>query len=284
MAKSRLHQLAERGQSVWIDFLSREFVHGGELAPHDRRGRRHRHHLEPFDLPVGDREGARVRRADEGAARDDRRPGRDLLRARGRRRARRVRRAAAGLGARRTGRTATSRSRSTRRSRTRPTRRWSRRSRCTTQVDRPNVLIKIPATRRGPARDRGLDRARRLDQHHADLLARALRGRRRGVHPRPRAARRRRRRPVEGRVGRVVLRLAHRHRDRQAARRGRQHGAAGQARRRQREARLQALPGGLRRPALGGARREGRDRAAAAVGLDLDEEPGLSATRSTSRS
>src|SRR5262245_11711930 len=32
MAKSRLHELAERGQSVWIDFLSREFVHGGELA------------------------------------------------------------------------------------------------------------------------------------------------------------------------------------------------------------------------------------------------------------
>src|SRR4249919_1475402 len=31
MAKSRLHELAERGQSVWIDFLSREFVHGGEL-------------------------------------------------------------------------------------------------------------------------------------------------------------------------------------------------------------------------------------------------------------
>src|SRR5262245_27127405 len=32
MAKSRLHELAERGQSVWIDFLSRKFVHGGELA------------------------------------------------------------------------------------------------------------------------------------------------------------------------------------------------------------------------------------------------------------
>jgi transaldolase len=35
VAKSRLHQLAERGQSVWIDYLSREFVrgttHGGEL-------------------------------------------------------------------------------------------------------------------------------------------------------------------------------------------------------------------------------------------------------------
>ena len=31
MSTSRLQQLAERGQSVWIDFLSREFVHGGEL-------------------------------------------------------------------------------------------------------------------------------------------------------------------------------------------------------------------------------------------------------------
>jgi transaldolase len=27
-----LHELAERGQSIWIDFLSREFVHGGGLA------------------------------------------------------------------------------------------------------------------------------------------------------------------------------------------------------------------------------------------------------------
>jgi transaldolase len=32
MAKSRLHELAARGQSVWIDNLSRELVHGGGLA------------------------------------------------------------------------------------------------------------------------------------------------------------------------------------------------------------------------------------------------------------
>ena len=32
MAKSRLHALAERGQSIWIDNLSRELVHSGELA------------------------------------------------------------------------------------------------------------------------------------------------------------------------------------------------------------------------------------------------------------
>jgi transaldolase len=32
MAKSRLHQLAEYGQSVWIDFLSRDMLRSGELA------------------------------------------------------------------------------------------------------------------------------------------------------------------------------------------------------------------------------------------------------------
>jgi len=32
MAKSRLHQLSELGQSVWIDFLSRDLLRAGELA------------------------------------------------------------------------------------------------------------------------------------------------------------------------------------------------------------------------------------------------------------
>ena len=32
MAKSRLHELSERGQSVWIDYLSRDTLHGGDLA------------------------------------------------------------------------------------------------------------------------------------------------------------------------------------------------------------------------------------------------------------
>jgi transaldolase len=31
MADSRLHQLSERGQSVWIDYLSRDLIHKGEL-------------------------------------------------------------------------------------------------------------------------------------------------------------------------------------------------------------------------------------------------------------
>ena len=54
-SKSRLHELAERGQSVWIDYLSRDLVHDGRAAADDRRGRRHRRHLEPVDLPEGDR-------------------------------------------------------------------------------------------------------------------------------------------------------------------------------------------------------------------------------------
>src|SRR3989442_463558 len=32
MANSRLHELSERGQSVWIDYLSRDTLHQGELA------------------------------------------------------------------------------------------------------------------------------------------------------------------------------------------------------------------------------------------------------------
>ena len=31
MGKSRLHQLSELGQSVWIDYLSRDLIHQGEL-------------------------------------------------------------------------------------------------------------------------------------------------------------------------------------------------------------------------------------------------------------
>jgi transaldolase len=30
--KSKLHKLSELGQSVWIDFLSRDMLHSGELA------------------------------------------------------------------------------------------------------------------------------------------------------------------------------------------------------------------------------------------------------------
>ena len=57
------------------------------------------------------------------------------------------------------------------------------------RADRPpQPLREDPGDEGGPARDRGDDLARAFDQRHADLLARALRGGRRGLHPRARAA------------------------------------------------------------------------------------------------
>ena len=88
----------------------------------------------------------------------------------------------------------------------------------------------------------------------------------------------RRHRPVDDPLGRVVLRLPRRHRDRQAAgqdRHRRGAGAARQGRHRQRAAGLRALREGLRLRPLEGARGGRREHAAAAVGLDRRQGPGL---------
>ena len=61
--------------------------------------------------------------------------------------------------------------RSTRRSPTTARARSTRRCACTRWIDRPNLYVKIPATKPGPRRDRGLHRARQEHQRHADLLA-----------------------------------------------------------------------------------------------------------------
>ena len=68
------------------------------------------------------------------------------------------------------------------------------------RVDRPNLYIKIPGDGRGAVRDRGLHRARHPDQRHADLLGRAVSARGGGIPARALAAHVRRRRPVEGRA------------------------------------------------------------------------------------
>ena len=111
------------------------------------------------------------------------------------------------------------------------------------EVDRQEPLRQDPGDGAGPRRDRGLHRRGALDQRHADLLARALRRGRRGVPARARAARRGGRRSGLGHLGRELLRLARRHRGRPPARGGRPHRPAGDARDRQREARLRALEG-----------------------------------------
>ncbi len=141
-------------------------------------------------------------------------------------------------------------------------------------VDRPEPVREDPGDEGGPARDRGVDRRGHPDQRHADLLARAPPRGRRGVRARRAAARGLRRRPRADGVRRLVLRLARRHRGRQAPRRDRRpRRAQGHARDRQRQARLRDLQAGVRRRAVGGAARQGRIGAALPVGVDVDEEP-----------
>ena len=50
-----LQALAEQGQAVWLDFLSRDIFADGELATADRGGRPRRRHLQSVDLREGDR-------------------------------------------------------------------------------------------------------------------------------------------------------------------------------------------------------------------------------------
>ena len=197
MADSRLHQLAELGQSVWIDSLSREWLKTGELEAADGRGRRHRRHVQPDDLPEGHgRRGLVQRPAPQGARAGERRQG-DLpaardVRHRGSLRPHRARCGTSGDGkdgyvsmevdpnlAYDTAATI------------------DEAARFHDWVDRPNLYVKIPGHPAGAGRDRGDDRARPEHQRHADLLARPPHGGRRRLHSRSRAAGRGGRRPVD---------------------------------------------------------------------------------------
>ena len=89
---------------------------------------------------------------------------------------------------------------------------WSR-------IGRPNLLIKIPATSEGMPGDRGVHCRRPQHQRHADLRHQLLRARDGGLHPRPRAPRRRRPGPARRALGRQLLREPRRHRHGQASRR-----------------------------------------------------------------
>ena len=116
-------------------------------------------------------------------------------------------------------------------------------------VDRPNLMIKIPATPEGiPAIETALYEGMNVNVTLLFGVA-ALRGGDARVHPRDGAPPRRgpAARPP---LGRLVLRLARRHRGRQAA--GRRSAAtdlAGPRRARQRARRLPGVPAGVRRRA-----------------------------------
>ena len=123
-------------------------------------------------------------------------------------------------------------------------------------------------------------------QRHPDLQPRALPGRDERLPQRPRAgARSAGTDLVEDRVRRVVLRVACRHRDRQAARRHRHRrgqGPQGQGRRRERPAGVPGLRGGLLDPALEVARGRGGPARSARCGRRRESRTPPTRTRCTS--
>ena len=135
-------------------------------------------------------------------------------------------------------------------------------------------LHQDPGHRRGRAGDRGDDRGRDQRQRHAALLAGRLRGDPCGVHPRPRAARggAASRSPTSHSVASFFVSPG-RHRGRRAAARGSPlRGRAAVANAKLAYQRFGEIARADRWQALAA---EGATRAAAAVGVDRHEEPGL---------
>ena len=138
-------------------------------------------------------------------------------------------------------------------------------------------LREDPGDEAGARRDRGLHRAREEHQRHADLLAPAVHGSRRGLPARARAARRLRRRPVEGAlvasffVSRVDTEADKRLDAIGSKRRSR---CAASSRSRTRGSPTSTTS--RRSPAHAGSSSQARARRAALpLGVDLDEEPGV---------
>ena len=211
----------------------------------------------------------------EGAARRDGRPDGDLLLARAAGHPRRVRRAAGRLTTRRTASTATSRWRSSPGSPTTPRRRSRRRAGSPNEVDRPNLYVKIPATMPGlPAIEDctahgtsinitlifSLDRYKAVVEAYMRGLERLVAG---GGDP------------SKVVVGRVVLRLARRHRGRQAPRGRRPSGAQGKLAVANAKLAYQHYLEAFSGPRWEYLAGKGANEAALPLGVDVDEEPGL---------
>ena len=251
MAESRLHELSDAGVSVWIDSLSREMLDSGELASLIADdavvGVTSNPTIFQKALAEGDLYDEQLR---EVAAQIDDPVEIFFALAHGGHQGR-LRPDAPRLGADERRSTASSRSRSTRRSPTTASARSSRRCgstrRSTGRTSTSRSRPPSPASARSRTASRkGVPINVTLIfslERYAAVAEAYLRGLERLV-----AARRR---PAQGDLRRELLRLARRHRGRQAARGGRPPGPAGEARGREREARLPALPRGLRRATAG---------------------------------
>ena len=226
---TKLHDLAAAGTSPWLDNIRRGWLKSGEFQQDGRR-RGRRRHVEPHDLPEGDRRQHRLRRRDRGARRHIRVGRGRVLRARDRGRARGGRPDPPRL----------RRLRPPRRLRVvRAAARLANDSAASIaaapdffgRIGRPNIYIKIPGTAEGvPAIEESIAAGINVNVTLLFSLARYeaihwryLRGPRAAAGGRPAD----RRRPLGG----ELLRLARRHRDRPGAARGL---AASRARRRSR--------------------------------------------------
>ena len=131
MAKTPLQELADHGQSVWIDYLSRPFVQDGDLAglvEQGVEGVTSNPTIFQGAIAEGDAYDDQIREIVEGGESE---PKEIFIALAERRHPRRLRRAAQRLRRAATARTATSRSRSTRTSRTTRRPRSRRPSACT---------------------------------------------------------------------------------------------------------------------------------------------------------
>ena len=152
-------------------------------------------------------------------------------------------------------------------------------------VDKPNLYVKIPATKAGlPAIEEMIAAGKSINvtlifsiERHREVMEAYIRGIERLVEAGGD--------PRRGRVGRELLRLARRHRGRQAARRDRRpRRAEGQARRREREARVPELEGASSPASAGRRSRRRARRSSGACGRRPRRRTRRTATSSTSRS
>ncbi len=278
---SAIAKLNDYGQSPWYDNLSRTLLRGWRAREARCRRRHARRHVQPDHPRQGDRRRRALRRAApamRGRRDVDRR---HLLGRRPARHRRRRRRAAARARCDR-------RSRRLRvgggfsRARARHRRHQGSRA-VAVRTGRPSQRDdQDPGHAGRAARDRRHHRRGHQRERHTDLLPRPARQGHRRVPGRPATPRRGGRRPLDGALGGVVLREPRRHRNRPAPARGSR--APGQGGSGERQARVRAVPAALLGSRVGGARGEGREPAAAVVGVDVHQEPGLLVRRSTSTS
>ena len=217
----RLQALSDAGVSIWLDDLSRERIETGNLAELVKDRNVVGVTTNPTIFAGGHRRRRALRRPGAQARRGRRRRHQGGLRADHRGRPQRVRRPGAGRGVDRGRRPGLHRGRARPGQRHRRAPSHSARA-LWSAVGRPNVLIKIPATKEGlPAIATAISEGISVNVTLIFGIEPLPRGHGRLPH-RPRGRARRRPRPLADPVGRVVLRVPGRHRGRQAARGDRQ--------------------------------------------------------------